>query len=312
MHKTDNHTATLLEQLNRIVSEGRNPGTMDIDVLPTIEILEKINQEDAGVADAVRKTIPHIAKAVDAIVPRLQQGGRIVYMGAGTSGRLGILDAVECKPTFSVSDKMVIGIIAGGDHAIKHAVEGAEDDTVMGIDDLKAINFSANDVLIGLSASGRTPYVTAAMEYANSLSAVSVAVTCNPGSPMMTCADIGICAVVGPECLTGSTRMKSGTAQKLILNMISTASMIRLGKTYENLMVDVNASNQKLKARATRIVMQATDCTEAVADQALKDADNSAKLAILMILTGQNAQDAEALLTQHGGFLRHAVNSGFQ
>ncbi|NVK58023.1 MAG: N-acetylmuramic acid 6-phosphate etherase [Alteromonadaceae bacterium] len=310
MHKTDKYSATLLEQLNRIISEGRNPGTMDIDVLPTIEILEKINQEDAGVADAVRKTIPHIAKAVDAIVPRLQRGGRIVYMGAGTSGRLGILDAVECKPTFSVSDKMVIGIIAGGDHAIKHAVEGAEDDTVQGIEDLKAINFSANDVLVGLSASGRTPYVTAAMEYANGLSAVSVAVTCNPDSPMMACAAIGICAIVGAECLTGSTRMKSGTAQKLILNMISTASMIRLGKTYENLMVDVNASNQKLKARATRIVMQATDCTEAVADQALKDANNSAKLAILMILTGQKASDAESLLAQHGGFLRRAVDSG--
>ncbi|MDC8832199.1 N-acetylmuramic acid 6-phosphate etherase [Alteromonas gilva] len=312
MQTTDKHSATLLEQLNRIISEGRNPGTMDIDVLPTIEILEKINQEDAGVADAVRKTIPHIAKAVDAIVPRLQKGGRLVYMGAGTSGRLGILDAVECKPTFSVSDKMVVGIIAGGDHAIKHAVEGAEDDTAKGIEDLKAIDFSANDVLIGLSASGRTPYVTAAMEYANSLAAVSVAVTCNPDSPMMACAGIGICAVVGAECLTGSTRMKSGTAQKLILNMISTASMIRLGKTYENLMVDVNASNQKLKARATRIVMQATDCTEDVADQALKDANNSAKLAILMILTGQNAEDAESLLAQHGGFLRRAVDSGLK
>ena len=309
MHITDKQSATLLEQLNRIISEGRNPHTMDIDVLPTIEILEKINQEDAVVADAVRKTIPHIAKAVDAIVPSLQAGGRLIYMGAGTSGRLGILDAVECRPTFSVPESMVIGIIAGGDQAIKNAVEGAEDDTVMGVEDLKAINFGANDVLVGLSASGRTPYVIEAMKYANSLNAATISVTCNPESPMMHVAAIGICAVVGAECITGSTRMKSGTAQKLILNMLSTASMIRLGKTYENLMVDVNATNQKLKARATRIVMQATDCSEEEADTALQAANNRAKLAILMILTGQSAAEAEAQLADNGGFLRRAVQS---
>lgn len=309
MHITEKQSATLLEQLNRIISEGRNPHTMDIDVLPTIEILEKINQEDAGVADAVRKTIPHIAKAVDAIVPRLQAGGRLIYMGAGTSGRLGILDAVECRPTFSVPESMVVGIIAGGDQAIKHAVEGAEDDTVMGVKDLKAINFNAKDVLVGLSASGRTPYVIKAMEYANSLHSPTISVTCNPESPMMHCAEIGICAVVGAECITGSTRMKSGTAQKLILNMLSTASMIRLGKTYENLMVDVNASNQKLKARATRIVMQATDCSEDEADTALQAANNRAKLAILMILTGQTAAEAQTQLADNGGFLRRAVQS---
>jgi len=309
MHITDKQSATLLEQLNRIISEGRNPHTMDIDVLPTIEILEKINQEDAGVADAVRKTIPHIAKAVDAIVPSLQAGGRLIYMGAGTSGRLGILDAVECRPTFSVPESMVIGIIAGGDRAIKNAVEGAEDDTIMGVADLKAIDFCANDVLVGLSASGRTPYVIEAMKYANSLNAATISVTCNPESPMMHVAAIGICAVVGAECITGSTRMKSGTAQKLILNMLSTASMIRLGKTYENLMVDVNATNQKLKARATRIVMQATDCSEEQADTALQAANNRAKLAILMILTGQSAAEAEAQLADNGGFLRRAVQS---
>ena len=201
MQVINKQSATLLEQLNRIISEGRNPRTMDIDVLPTIEILEKINQEDAGVADAVRKTIPHIAKAVDAIFPRLQAGGRLIYMGAGTSGRLGILDAVECRPTFSVPESMVIGIIAGGEQAIKNAVEGAEDDTVQGVNDLKALNFTANDVLVGLSASGRTPYVIKAMEYANSLQATTVAVTCNPDSPMTHCAAISICAVVGAECL---------------------------------------------------------------------------------------------------------------
>ncbi|OFI32470.1 N-acetylmuramic acid 6-phosphate etherase [Alteromonas lipolytica] len=306
---TNKQSATLLEQLNRIISEGRNPRTMDIDVLPTIEILEKINQEDAGVAEAVRKTIPHIAKAVDAIVPRIQAGGRLIYMGAGTSGRLGILDAVECRPTFSVPESMVIGLIAGGERAIKNAVEGAEDDTAMGVQDLKDLNFTANDVLVGLSASGRTPYVIEGMEYANSLQAITVAVTCNPDSPMMHCAAIGICAVVGAECITGSTRMKSGTAQKLILNMLSTASMIRLGKTYENLMVDVNATNQKLKARATRIVMQATDCSGEEAASALLAANNRAKLAILMILTGQSASEAEAQLASSGGFLRRAVQS---
>tara|TARA_Y100000589_G_scaffold84523_1_gene78525 strand:- start:6337 stop:7272 length:936 start_codon:yes stop_codon:yes gene_type:complete len=309
MLMTKNNSATLLEQLNKIVSEGRNPTTMDIDLLPTISILEKINQEDAGVADAVRKTIPHIAKAVDAIVPRLQEGGRLIYLGAGTSGRLGILDAVECRPTFSVSESVVIGIIAGGDGAIKNAIEGAEDDSAQGVADLKAIQFNHNDVLVALSASGRTPYAIAALEYANELGAVSVTVTCNPGSPMMDCAQIGICPVVGPECITGSTRMKSGTAQKLVLNMLSTASMIRLGKTYENLMVDVNATNQKLKARAIRIVMQATDCAEQEASEALTAANNHAKLAILMLLTGLDAKRAEAILTENNGFLRQAVQA---
>lgn len=309
MLMTNKNSATLLEQLNKIVSEGRNPNTMDIDLLPTISILEKINQEDAGVADAVRKTIPHIAKAVDAIVPRLQNGGRLVYLGAGTSGRLGILDAVECRPTFSVSESVVIGIIAGGDSAIKQAIEGAEDNTAQGVLDLEAIQFNSKDVLVALSASGRTPYAIGALEHANKLGAVTVTVTCNPGSPMMECAQIGICSVVGPECITGSTRMKSGTAQKLILNMLSTASMIRLGKTYENLMVDVNATNQKLKARAIRIVMQATDCNEQVASEALIAANNHAKLAILMILTGLSAAEAETILTQNNGFLRQAVQS---
>lgn len=309
MQMKNNHSTSLLEQLNRIVSEGRNPNTLDIDILPTIEILEKINQEDAVVAEAVRKAIPYIAKVVDAAVPRLQTGGRLIYMGAGTSGRLGILDAVECRPTFSVSESMVIGIIAGGNKAIKNAVEGAEDDEVQGVNDLKKIDFNPNDVLVGLSASGRTPYVAKAMEYANNMQAITAAVTCNPNSPMMDIAKIGICALVGAECLTGSTRMKSGTAQKLILNMLSTASMIRLGKTYENLMVDVNATNAKLKARAARIVMQATECSEAQANHALIAANNHAKLAILIVLTGLDPANAESLLKENNGFLRKAVET---
>ncbi len=304
-----NKTEDLLAQLNSIVSEGRNPDTLDIDLLSSEAILRKINHEDAQVAPAVATQIPQIAQAVDAIVERLQSGGRLFYIGAGTSGRLGILDAVECRPTFSVPDDLVQGLIAGGEHAIQFAVEGAEDDREAGVRDVKAVDLSANDVLVGLSASGRTPYVVAALEYANSIGCVTASVTCNPNSPLMTTAQIGICPVVGPEALTGSTRMKSGTAQKLVLNMLSTASMIRLGKTYENLMVDVNASNEKLRARAIRIVMQATHCERIVAEKALKSADNRAKLAILMILTDLPAAQAEALLAEKHGFLRRAVES---
>lgn len=302
-------TEELLAQLNKIVSEGRNPDTMDIDLLSSEDVLKRINHEDQKVASAVQECVPRIAEAVDQIVASLSSGGRLIYIGAGTSGRLGILDAVECRPTFSVSDDLVQGIIAGGETAIQHAVEGAEDDRQAGIDDLKAIQFSQADVLVGIAASGRTPYVVSALQYANQLDATTVSVTCNPGSPVMENANIGICAVVGPECLTGSTRMKSGTAQKLILNMLSTASMIRLGKTYENLMVDVNATNEKLRARAIRIVMQATDCSAAKAEHALNQANDKAKLAILMLLTGTDAIEAEQLLKSHQGFLRKAVEA---
>ncbi|MBU3023976.1 N-acetylmuramic acid 6-phosphate etherase [Aestuariibacter sp. A3R04] len=300
-------TSDLLAQLNKIVSEGRNPDTMDIDLLSTEAILRKINQEDAKVANAVAQEIPHIASAVDAIVEKLLSGGRLVYTGAGTSGRLGILDAVECRPTFSVPDSLVIGVIAGGEPAIQHAVEGAEDNKAQGALDIQAINFSENDVLVGLSASGRTPYVVGALEYANSLGAKTISIACNPDSIVLNSASIAICPVVGPECLTGSTRMKSGTAQKLVLNMLSTASMIRLGKTYQNLMVDVNATNEKLKARAIRIVMQATDCEKEEAATALEAANHKAKVAIMMILTDTTAEQAESMLTTHNGFLRRAV-----
>ncbi|MEG3766676.1 N-acetylmuramic acid 6-phosphate etherase [Alteromonas sp. 14N.309.X.WAT.G.H12] len=300
-------TSDLLAQLNKIVSEGRNPETMDIDLLSTDAILRKINQEDAKVANAVAQEIPHIAQAVDAIVNRLQAGGRLVYIGAGTSGRLGILDAVECRPTFSVPDTLVIGIIAGGETAIQHAVEGAEDNKAQGAKDIQDIDFSEKDVLVGISASGRTPYVVGALEYAASLGADTISIACNPDSVVLNAARIPICPVVGPECLTGSTRMKSGTAQKLVLNMLSTASMIRLGKTYQNLMVDVNATNEKLKARAIRIVMQATDCSKDDASKALEDAHHNAKVAIMMILTDTSATEAETMLVNHHGFLRRAV-----
>ncbi|WP_340680110.1 N-acetylmuramic acid 6-phosphate etherase [Paraglaciecola sp.] len=302
----------LLNELNSILSETRNNDTLDIDLLSTEQILQKINDEDQKVALAIKPALANIGKAVDLIVAAFQQEGRLIYLGAGTSGRLGILDAVECMPTFSVNENMVIGIIAGGEKAIKRAVEGAEDNQSAAIDDLKAINFNAKDVLVGIAASGRTPYVISALKYARKMGAKSVSVSCNPNSAIGKEADIEICAAVGPEVLTGSTRMKSGTAQKLILNMLSTASMIRIGKTYQNLMVDVSASNEKLYARALLIVMQATDCEEETATHALKEAGNEAKVAIMMILTNSTAAQANTLLQQHNGFLRKAVQAKAQ
>ncbi|QBG34293.1 N-acetylmuramic acid 6-phosphate etherase [Litorilituus sediminis] len=298
----------LLSDLATMVSEGQNPATLAIDTLPTTEVLTLINQQDKLVAGAVEKAIPNISLAVDAIVEAFKAGGRLIYVGAGTSGRLGVLDAVECPPTFSVSDDMVIGLIAGGEKAMYKAVEGAEDSASLAIEELQAIHFNEKDILVGIAASGRTPYVISAIDYANSLSATTVSVTCNPGAPILANANIGICAEVGPEALTGSTRMKSGTAQKLILNMLTTASMIRRGKSYTNLMVDVHASNEKLYARASRIVMQATQCTHEQAREALQAANYSAKLAILMILTNVDVETAKTLIDNNDGFLRAAVD----
>jgi len=298
----------LAQSLNKIVSEGRNPDTLDIDTLSTEDILIRLNNEDAKVANAVALQIEQIGKAVDAATLSIKSGGRLIYVGAGTSGRLGILDAVECRPTFSVPDGLVVGVIAGGEKAIQHAVEGAEDDVDAGRTDLERLLINKNDTVIGISASGRTPYVTGALEYAQSLGCFTGAIACSPNAAIFANADVAICPVVGPEALTGSTRMKSGTAQKLILNMISTSTMIKLGKTYQNLMVDVNATNEKLKARALRIVMQATDCSEEEALAALSACSNKAKVAILMVLTGQTAEQAVAQLNANGGYLRAAVN----
>ena len=302
------NTHDILNELNSIPSEATNSASENVDLMSTQEVLQCINEQDALVADAVSMAIPEIADAVDAAFECLKKGGRLIYIGAGTSGRLGILDAVECRPTFSVSDDVVIGIIAGGEKALIHAVEGAEDDVSAAQKDLAEIQFSNNDMLIGLAASGRTPYVIGALKFANSIDAKSACIVCNPSAPLLDIADIGICANVGPEVLTGSTRMKSGTAQKLILNMISTTSMIKLGKTYKNLMVDVNATNQKLLARAIRIVMQATDCEQSVAVEALKVSKNSAKLAILKILTNSDIETCEKVLKQSDGYLREALS----
>ena len=297
----------LIEELKQISTESQNQNTLDIDLLNAQGILEKINNEDQKVAEIVKNIIPQIALAVDEIVQAFANGGRLIYIGAGTSGRLGVLDAVECPPTFSVSDKQVIGIIAGGDKAIHKAVEGAEDNELLAIEDLKSVMLLNTDVLVGIAAGGRTPYVIAAMKYGKSIGAKVVGVSCSYNGIFDQANDINLCAVVGAEALTGSTRMKSGTAQKLILNMLSTASMIRSGKSYKNLMVDVSASNEKLYARAVRIVMQATDCDYDCAKKALKQAGNNAKIATLMVLTGLNLKQSKDCLAKNKGFLRKAV-----
>ncbi len=297
----------LIAALSHLVSEGRNPDTMDIDLLSSQEIVERLNQQDKQVPLAVEAVLPQIAQAVDKITAAFKQGGRLIYLGAGTSGRLGVLDASECPPTFGVSDQMVIGLIAGGKEAMFTAQEGAEDNATLGAHDLQQIDFSSKDVLVGIAASGRTPYVIGALEYANDLGATTIALSCNPDSPIAEIAQIAISPVVGPEALTGSTRLKSGTAQKLVLNMLTTASMIRLGKSYQNLMVDVRATNRKLIARAVRIVMQATDCQREEAEALLKESHNNAKLAILMHLTYMNYEQATAKLSQSDGFLRRAM-----
>jgi len=297
----------LLQTLSTLITEQRNPNSMHVDSLSALEIVQLMNEEDKQVPLAIEKCLPQIAQAVECIVAAFQQGGRLVYIGAGTSGRLGVLDASECPPTFGVSPEMVKGIIAGGEHALRHPIEGAEDSKAQAVVDLQTIHFSSKDVLVGIAASGRTPYVIGALEYAKSLGSATVSIASNPNSAMANIVDIAIDTVVGPEVLTGSSRLKSGTAQKLVLNMLTTASMILMGKCYQNLMVDVQASNEKLKARAIRIVMQATDCDKALAEETLKLADQNAKLAIMMILSGLDRAQAEALLEKHQGKLQLAL-----
>ncbi len=297
----------LLQTLSTLITEQRNPNSKHVDSLSALKIVQLMNEEDKQVPLAIEKCLPQIAQAVECIVAAFQEGGRLVYIGAGTSGRLGVLDASECPPTFGVSPEMVKGIIAGGERALRHPIEGAEDSKAQAVVDLQTIQFSSKDVLVGIAASGRTPYVIGALEYAKSLGSVTVSIASNPNSAMANIVDIAIDTVVGPEVLTGSSRLKSGTAQKLVLNMLTTTSMILMGKCYQNLMVDVQASNEKLKARAIRIVMQATDCDKALAEETLKQADQNAKLAIMMILSGLGRAQAEALLEKHQGKLQLAL-----
>ena len=291
-----------------MITETRNPASVEIDQLPTLEMLRVINREDQQVTLAVSQLLPEITRAVDAIAAAFGKGGRLVYIGAGTSGRLGILDASECPPTYGVSAEQVVGLIAGGHKAILQAVENAEDDAELGAQDLKNIQFCANDVLVGIAASGRTPYVLGAMAHARAVGATVCSISCNPGSPLARAADISMVAVVGPEIVTGSSRMKAGTAQKLILNMLSTGAMIRTGKVYGNLMVDVEATNAKLVERQKRIVMEATDCERAVAERALAQADNHCKTAIVMILAGLTADEARTRLQSSNGFISQCTH----
>ncbi len=297
----------LHSQLQQLASEGRNPRTTDSDLMSSLDIVGTMNAEDCGVAEAVGKTLPQVARAVDAIVAAFNAGGRLVYIGAGTSGRLGVLDAAECPPTFGVPPTMVVGLIAGGLDALVNVSEGAEDRGEAGAADLAAIELGARDVVVGIAVSGRTPYVIGALEHARAQGATTVALTCNPDSPIARMADISIAPLVGPEVITGSTRLKSGTAHKLVLNMLSTASMVRIGKTYGNLMVDMIASNAKLVARAARMVSQATGSTVAEAETALAQAGNDSKLAILMLLSGEDADAARRHLAEAGGVLRRAI-----
>ncbi|WP_019677008.1 N-acetylmuramic acid 6-phosphate etherase [Arsukibacterium perlucidum] len=300
----------LLQQLASMSTEARNPASAKLDQLNSLAIVSLINQADHAVASAITPCLPKVARAVDAIVQAFASGGRLIYLGAGTSGRLGILDAAECPPTFSVPANQVVALIAGGSTAIQRAVEGAEDSPELAVAELTAINFSQHDVLVGIAASGRTPFVMGALAYGRQLGATTVAISCNASGPILAAADIAICAETGPEVLTGSTRMKAGTAQKMLLNMLSTAAMVRSGKVYQNLMVDLHASNQKLEARAVRIVMQATDCDSVTANAALQQAGMSAKLAILLVLTGQDLASCQQALAASKGFVSQALEAG--
>ena len=282
---------------------------MNLDQMTPLEIVTAMNREDRKVPEAVEKCLPQIAELVSAVEKAFMEGGRLFYMGAGTSGRLGVLDASECPPTYGVPAEMVVGLIAGGDIALRNPVEGAEDDRTLGRKDLEERNLTAKDVVVGIAASGRTPYVLGGFEYAKSLGCVTAAVSCNVGSAIGQAADIAIEAEVGPEVLTGSTRLKSGTAQKMILNMITTASMVRIGKAYQNLMIDVVQSNEKLHTRAENIAMDATGVSRDEARRAIDEAGCSVKLAVTMLLAECDVETARGLLEKSRGHVREAIQS---
>lgn len=294
-------------KLNEMRTEKRNPKTINLDILSPLEIVTLMNEEDAKVHEAVAAHLNEIAKTVSLGIEAIENGGRIIYMGAGTSGRLGVLDAAECPPTFGVSPETVTGLIAGGETAFTKAVEGAEDSMELGENDLKNIHLCAKDLVIGIAASGRTPYVMGGLEYARSLGCHTAALSCNPDSQIGKKAEIAIDVVTGPEVLSGSTRLKAGTATKMVLNMISTAVMAKTGRIYQNLMVDVIQTNEKLKSRALRIVTEATGCDQKTAISALREAEGSCKKAIVMILADVNAIEAENLLADAKGHVREAL-----
>ena len=295
--------------LENLLTESRNPASKKLDEVSTLELVKIINQEDKKVALAVETVLPQIAAAIDSIARRLQTGGRLFYIGAGTSGRLGILDASECPPTYGSAPEIVQGIIAGGYPAIFQAQEGAEDSAELAAADLAAKKLCRHDVVAGLAASGRTPYVLGGLRFAASCGAETIAISCNPDSAIAQAAHIAITAAVGPEVVTGSTRMKAGTAQKMILNMLSTGAMVRLGKVYGNLMVDVKASNKKLEERACRMVMEATGCDRLHSQSALQASGGQAKLAIFQLLSGLELEAARRLLNEHDGFIGQALRA---
>ena len=294
-------------ELDRLETEARNAATTDFDAMDTAALLAAMNAEDQQVARAVQRALPQLACAVDAIAARMLRGGRLVYCGAGTSGRLGVLDAAECEPTFSSAPGQVVGLIAGGSAALSAAVEGAEDDPQRGAADLQALQPRADDSVVGITASGRTPYVLGALAAARAAGAFTAAVVCTSGSPVAAAAEVAIEVVTGAEVLTGSTRLKAGTAQKMVLNMLSTAAFVRLHKVYGNLMVDVQATNDKLRERAVRIVMTATGAERDAATAALQRCAGQVKTAILALCAHLDAEAARARLAAHGGSVRRAL-----
>ena len=284
-----------------LITEERNPNTMNIDSMSTLEMVRTINHEDQKVATAVGQQDQQIARAIDAAAKRYQQGGRLIYVGAGTSGRLGVLDAAELVPTYGIKPERAVGLIAGGKQAMLQAVEGAEDDLELGQQDLRRLHLSAKDTVIGLAASGRTPYVVGSLDFANEVGALTIAIACVPNAVISSHAEIGIEAVVGPEVITGSTRMKAGTAQKMILNMISTGVMIKQGKVYQNVMIGVQPTNAKLIDRACRIISTTTGVSTSEAMTALHNSANDVSVAIIMIETGRSKADARDLLAKANG-----------
>ncbi|MFC0525369.1 N-acetylmuramic acid 6-phosphate etherase [Pontibacillus salicampi] len=293
--------------IQHLTTETRNENTMNLDDMSTKDFLRVMNEEDQKVPKAVEQEIDHIEQAVQRVVESFQSGGRLIYIGAGTSGRLGILDAVECPPTFGTQFEQVQGLIAGGEGAIMKAVEGAEDDGVAVVEDLKQIELSNKDTVIGLAASGRTPYVKGGLSYAQQIGAHTVAISCNKGAEISAFAEVAIEVMVGPEVITGSTRLKSGTAQKLVVNMISTGAMVGIGKVYGNLMVDVQLTNQKLVERAKNIISLATGVAKEKAASYLEKADHKPKVAIVMLEKQCTKQEAEDSLEKANGFVRHAI-----
>lgn len=297
------------KNLEELVTESVNKNSKNIDRVSTEKMIEIINNEDKKVALAVEKEKKNIAEAVDSITKSLKKGGRLIYMGAGTSGRLGILDASECPPTYGVSSDLVQGLIAGGEKAIKKSIENAEDNKKEAVNDLKDIDFNKNDFLVGIAASGSTPYVIGGLEYANSLGAKTTSLSCNPESKIAKIAKISIAPVVGPEVITGSTRMKAGTAQKMVLNMLSTSTMIKLGKVYKNYMVDLQVKNKKLAERAKNIIMAVSEVSYKKAEKYLKTTNYNVKLAIMMIDTGLKKEIAKNELEKYDGRLADAIKN---